>query len=288
MILVMGANGNQGRTLVPKFKEAGLRVRAFRSSGDAQSSLDLGADEVVFGNAADRSSLKAALEGVTTVYHISPTAHPMEREMGFAMVDTAREAGGIHLIFSSVLHTIASKLPQHKCKRDIEEHLVESGVDFTILKPADYMMPGMYDATFATGKAVIPFWMGRLQAMVHLDDIADVAARVAVEREMHFGASYELVSQVVTPEDIVKAAENVMGTALESSLADADSFFELAFPDSTPVSDPYRYSLLHFIQTWYKVYDFPGNTNVLTYLLGRPPHTLLEFVQGEFKRFKQL
>lgn len=60
--------------------------------------------------------------------------------MGFAAVDAAREAGVKHFVFSSVLHAIITDLVQHESKRDIEEHLVSSGLEFTILQPANYML----------------------------------------------------------------------------------------------------------------------------------------------------
>ena len=49
--------------------------------------------------------------------------------------------GRRHLVFSSVLHAVTTDLVQHEIKRDIEEHLLSSGLEFTILQPANYMLP---------------------------------------------------------------------------------------------------------------------------------------------------
>ena len=62
---------------------------------------------------------------------MGPTIHPRERDMGFAVVDAARAEGVKHLVFSSVLHAITTDLVQHEIKRDIEEHLLSSGLEFT-------------------------------------------------------------------------------------------------------------------------------------------------------------
>ena len=46
------------------------------------------------------------------------------------------------MFFSSVLHAITTDLIQHELKRDIEEHLVSSGLEFTILQPANFAGDG--------------------------------------------------------------------------------------------------------------------------------------------------
>ncbi|WP_375404700.1 SDR family oxidoreductase, partial [uncultured Sphingomonas sp.] len=124
MILVTAANGNQGRLLVPKLVAAGLSVRGCVLSEDsARSLLGMGVADVVVGDICDPAVLARALDGVKSVYHVGPTAHPREREMGLAMVDASRAAEVGHFVFSSVLHAISADLIQHGYKRDIEEHI---------------------------------------------------------------------------------------------------------------------------------------------------------------------
>ena len=285
MILVISSNGNQGRALVPKLSAAGMKVRALRNrpvtgAVEAQDNV-----EIMMGDATDRSSLEKALEGVKTVFHIAPTVHPQERSMGTGLVDLIRDIGGIHLVYSSVIHSVASRLPQHKAKRDVEEHIIESGIDFTILKPADYMMPGMLDGAFQTGTLDIPFYMVRPQAMVAIDDLSDVALKVIREREAHYGASYDLASEVVDPEIMRQVTEAVCGKTLVNRVKSADEYFDLFFPGTDPSDEPQRYAILRFIETWYATHDFPGNSNVLSWLLGRAPVSFKAFAENEFKRF---
>jgi uncharacterized protein YbjT (DUF2867 family) len=65
-------------------------VRAmWATPGREQELLDLGATEVVTGDMSDRAILRRAVRGVDTIYHISPSAHPLERETGLAIVDAA-------------------------------------------------------------------------------------------------------------------------------------------------------------------------------------------------------
>ena len=285
MILVTAAAGNQGRILIPRLHASGFKIRAVRAShGRDAELLDLGAHEVLTGDASDRSFLRHALDGVDVVYHIGPSAHPLEREMGFAMVDVAMEKGVRHLIFNSVLHAVATKLIQHRYKRQIEEHIVESRLNYTILQPADYMLPGMILPAFKTGVFHLAWSLDRRQAMIDLPDLAEVVVTVAQEGERHYGATYELAaSGNHTAFDIAEALAKATGKAVTPVQMSAEEYFDAFFGD---VGDkaPFRHqlSVLRAISLWYSQYDFTGNPNVLTWLLGREPTTLEQFILREY------
>ena len=130
MILVTAANGNQGKLLVPKLLAADQVVRAcVRSQASAGHLRGLGVHEIVVGDISEPAVLARAIRGVQKVYHVGPTIHPRERDMGLAVVEAARAEGVRHLVFSSVLHAITTDLVQHEIKRDIEEHLLSSGLN---------------------------------------------------------------------------------------------------------------------------------------------------------------
>lgn len=152
MILVTAANGNQGKLLIPKLLAANQSVRAcVQSKGSAEHMHALGVQEVLVGDISEQAVVARAVSGVEKIYHVGPTAHPREREMGFAIIDAARAEGVGHLVFSSVLHAIITDLVQHEIKRDIEEHLLSSGLEFTILQPSNYMMPWRLRPAFEKG-----------------------------------------------------------------------------------------------------------------------------------------
>lgn len=93
MILVTAAYGNQGQRLIPLLAGAGKQVRAMRGSGDLEPLKALGATEAIRGDASDPADLARAMQGVATVYHIAPSLHPREQEMGLAVVEAAEAAG---------------------------------------------------------------------------------------------------------------------------------------------------------------------------------------------------
>ena len=98
--------------------------------------------------------------------------------MGFAVVDAAKAGGVRHLVFSSVLHAITTDLVQHEIKRDIEEHLLSSGLEFTILQPANYMLPLKLRPVFEQGVFELSWSLERRQSLVDLDDVTEVACMV--------------------------------------------------------------------------------------------------------------
>lgn len=169
MILVTAAFGNQGRLLVPKLLEAGQSVRACVQSETSAAALHaLGVHDVVVGDVSEPATLTRAVRGVDKIYHVGPTLHPRERDMGFAIIDAARAEGAQHFVLSSVLHSITTDLVQHEIKRDIEEHLLSSGLEFTILQPSNYMLPWRLRPAFQQGAFELAWSLDRHQSMVDL------------------------------------------------------------------------------------------------------------------------
>ena len=195
MILVTAANGNQGKLLIPKLLATGGELRAcVRSDESARTLNAAGVPDVVVGDITDPTVLARAMRGVEKVYYVGPALHPEETQMGFAAIDAARNAGVSHFVFSSVLHAIITDLVQHQSKRDIEENLVSSRLEFTILQPANYMLRHRLVPAFEKGVFRLSWSLERYQSMVDVDDVTEVAAAVLSDPRPHAGATYELVA----------------------------------------------------------------------------------------------
>jgi uncharacterized protein YbjT (DUF2867 family) len=93
MILVTGAGGKTGRTLVKtlsKFES----VCAFVHGEEHIPPLKaLDADLVYVGDLHDETALGKAFHNVRAVYHICPTVNPHEVEIGRLVIGAARAAG---------------------------------------------------------------------------------------------------------------------------------------------------------------------------------------------------
>jgi len=288
MILVTAANGNQGKLLVRRLLAANHVLRAcVRSDTSAQILRDAGVTDVIVGDITDQKKLASAMDGVEKVYHVGPTLHPKEREMGFAAIDAARAAGVKHFVFSSVLHAIITDLIQHEIKRDIEEYLLSSGLEFTILQPSNYMMPFRLKSVFEEGVFRLSWSLERYQSMVDISDITQVAATVLTHSNQHAGATYELVAPGrYTAHDLANIASGVLGRDIRVEQIDPDVFLKQRHGGADISQFPYEARLARAISTRYSDHDFIGNPNVLTWLLGREPTTWEQFVQREFEAFK--
>lgn len=289
MILLTSANGNQGKLLLPKLLVRGMAVRACVHSQASANRLEAqGVKDIVVGNIAEADVLERAFKGVRQVYHIGPTLHPQERAMGMAMVDMARAAGVEHFVFSSVLHAITTDLVQHEIKRDVEEHLLSSGLEFTILQPANYMLPLKLLPVFKEGVFRLSWSLERRQSMVDLGDVTDIVVKILSEGDRHFGATYELVGPGrFTGHDIGNVLSAVLGRTIPVEQIDADTYLGSWLGNVDPAEFPHQVRVLRSISARYSSHDFIGNANILTMLLGRTPTSFEQFVRGQYEAFKQ-
>ncbi|GAA2025872.1 NmrA/HSCARG family protein [Agromyces tropicus] len=288
MILVTAAAGNQGRLLIPKLLRAGLPVRAVvRSESSAAGLRALGIDEVVVGDLADPAVQRRAVRDVDRVYHVGATLSPGEREMGIGLVDASRAEGVEHFVFSSVLHSIITDLVQHEIKRDVEEHLLGSGLEFTILQPSNYMLPLKLRPAFTRGVFELSWSLERRQSLVDLDDVTDVAVAALTDSARHAAATYELVAPGRwTAVELAGTIGDVMGRPIDVRRIGADTYAEAWLGDRDPTTATHELRVLRSISTRYSASDFVGNANVLTWLLGREPTSFAAFVRREWGAFR--
>ena len=299
MILVTAAYGNQGQRLIPLLARAGKKVRAMRASGDLNVLRALGAAEAIRGDAGDPATLARAMEGVETVYHVGPSLHPREREMGLAVVDAAETAGVKHLVFSSVLHAIEDRLIQHRAKLAIEQRIIVSKINWTILQPTNYMLPAWSYPVFKTEVFRLWWSLERRQSLLVLDDYAEVAAKVISEGGVHHGATYELSSgDCLTAYEIADRFSKITGRPIRAEEVSPDAFMlkyrkhpsieaKLAAGQTVTAEDfPHEFEVFRAIGACYAKHDFVGNPNVLTWLLGRQPMSVEDYLRGEYARFR--
>lgn len=289
MILVTAANGNQGKLLVPKLVALGLDVRAaVQTEASAALLRTAGVAEVVVGDISDPEVLRAAIRGVRTIYHVGPTLHPREREMGIALIDAARAEGVEHVVFSSVLHSIITDLVQHEIKRDVEEHLLASDLESTILQPSNYMLPLKLRPAFERGVFELSWSLERRQSLVDLDDVTDVAVMALTDSARHAAATYELVAPGRhTAFELGAIISDVLDRPIAARQIDADTYATAWLGDRDPADSTHQLAVLRSISSRYSAHDFVGSPNVLTWLLAREPTSFEQFVRREWSTHQE-
>ncbi len=286
-LLITAAHGNQGRLLVPKVLKAGIPMRAcVRTEASAAALRAAGVGDVVVGDISDRDTLRRAISGVKAVYHVGPACHPQERKMGIDMIDAARAEGLEHFVLSSVLHAITRELVQHEIKRDIEEHLLSSGLEFTILQPANYMLPLKLRSSFEKGVYRMSWSPERKQSLIALTDLTDVSVEVIANGPHHFGATYELASPGrYTGHDLCEVISKVTGRKISLEKITPDQYLRMVFGDFDDKDFTHQLHVHRSIGSRLSSHDFVGNPNVLEWLLRRKPVTFDAFVRQQFEIF---
>lgn len=191
MILVTGASGNVGGTVLQELLRAGASVRSMYRSEEDAAKAPAGANPVI-ADFADRASLDRALESVDRVYLVcSPIPQLVDLECN--MVDACREHGVGLLVLNSSLGADTYDKSFPRWHHAVEERVRASGVPATILRPESFMqnIPAFFAATInsqgvfyaATGEAPIGF--------VDVRDIGAVAAKILTS-DGHTGKTYTL------------------------------------------------------------------------------------------------
>jgi uncharacterized protein YbjT (DUF2867 family) len=184
------------------------------------------------------------------------------------------------------LHAITTDLIQHEIKRDIEEHLLSSGLEFTILQPTNYMLPIRLKPVFERGVFRLSWSLERYQSLVYVGDIAEVAAMVLVDSEHHAGATYELASPGrYNAYDLARICSEVVGEEIATEEISPHTFLSEVLGDLERF--PYQARLSRAIGARYSSHDFIGNPNVLTWLLGRTPTTFEQFIQIQHEAYRE-
>ena len=290
LIVLTCASGKQCSHIIPLLYQDPSRFK-LRLVVHSQDSLDRISKqypdaEVVRAELSNPEDCAKIVRGATTVYLIAPTFHPHEAQFGFNLIDASvaeskrDDSNFSHFIFSSVLHPEISKLLNHDRKRQVEEYLCESPLNYTILQPSHFADNAMGRLVGLKGSPD-PVFMAAHDPEVAfsfscLRDHAEASLRVIQERSKHFFATYQLVSTwPMKYSEYVRTVGEVLGTTIQIKQMPyeevVDMYCKLVFGteriDQRFRDGPERLLL------YYNRRGTVGNPGVLEWLLGRPGTT---------------
>jgi uncharacterized protein YbjT (DUF2867 family) len=140
-ILVTGATGYVGGRLVPRLLDAGHDVRVIVRDGGRLRDVPWAARvDVVEGDLADASSVRAAVEGREVVYYL---VHSMastgdfeatERRIAETVAREAKAAGVSRFVYLGGLHPEGELSPHLRSRTEVGRILLESGVPTVALQ----------------------------------------------------------------------------------------------------------------------------------------------------------
>lgn len=216
MILVIGATGTIGTEVVKGLKAKGEQVRAMIHDPEKATAAREPSVEYVTGDLEKPESVSAALRGSEKAFLLSPENAQMP-ELHAKFAAAAKDAGLRHLVRLSILPANPdAPLPIAKWHGEADRSVMESGVPYTILRPAYFMQNNLGGAATIASNGAIYGVMGEGK-VGHIDtrDIADVAVAVLTSGG-HEGQSYVLTGpESLSMAEVAARLSAALGKSIE-------------------------------------------------------------------------
>ncbi|MEU1225785.1 NAD(P)H-binding protein [Streptomyces sp. NPDC005828] len=197
--LVTGATGTVGRQVVARLSGAGTPVRAMARDPRAVEAGD--GIVAVAGDLTDPDGLRVPLTGVDAVFLVWP----------FATADGAHEVLEVIAERARRVVYLSSAAPRDG-ERRVEEAIVDSGLEWTFLRPHVFASNALRWARQIREEGTVRAPYGAATtAPLHERDLAAVAVR-ALTDDGHAGASYRLTG----PEALTQAEQvRIIGEVID-------------------------------------------------------------------------
>jgi len=201
--------------------------------------------------------------------------------MGIAVIDAARESSSNpHFVFCSVLQPLRIKLLNHKAKLTIEEYLIESKLNYTILQPTTYMQNVSLPSVVETGLVPLGYSPSVIQGFLDLRDLAEVVRKVILSPENHVFASYELLGQNLPYSSVAEIIGKELGRQVKCEAWPMKDFAART-RSAVAAQGEYAQDASERMILYYDRWGLTGNSNVLRWLLERQPTSWNQYVRRE-------
>ena len=285
MILVIGSTGNVGSKLLRELTARKVAFRALaRKPKDVERLRTQGIDAVL-GDITDRESIRAALQGVTHFYILTPSS-PQLVEIETGLVDEAKKAGVQHIVKQSVLGAdVHAICPFTQVHAQAEEVVKASGIPYTFLRLNSFMQ------NFVTSHArpIVAqgtFFEALADARVsHVDtrDIALAAAMVLTETG-HEGQAYAITGpEALTDTQIAEKLSAVLGKQITYIPVPDEAMRQGLL--AAGLSDWYADGLVKLNQ-FFRQGGGAAVTPDLERLIGQKPRTMDAYLQENVTAFR--
>ena len=196
-----------------------------------------------------------------TVFHVGPPMSIHESHIGVMVIQAAEKAGVQHFIFSSVLHPIRSKLLNHDIKRQVEEYLIESSLNWTILQPTHFMQNTNPAEAVRTGTLRVAYNPDNEMGFIDLRDMAQITQNILENPQKHYRARYELCGENVSYTDYAKLISKVSGKMVQVNKGDGLALAKKISKGDRDFED--RFARMFY---YYDRWGLVGNSNILGWL----------------------
>lgn len=281
MILVIGANGNIGRSAVRHLVAAGVRTRALVRE-PSRAETHGGKVELARGDLGDPSSLAAAFTDVAKVLVVAPGPDVVAQEA--AAVRAAQAARVDEIVLVSSLGVDCGGVAGGPLHLPGEKLLVESGLSWTVLRPSEFMTNARWWAATirASGAVYAPTGEGQV-GFIDPEDIGAVAARV-LTTPGHDRAIYRLTGpEALSTADVAACIAAAIGSPVTHVDVSEDAFRTSAREAGMPAFQ------IEMLATYYAAVK-EGRVAMITddvpSLLGRPARRFAQWARENAAVFR--
>ena len=273
-VLVTGASGNVGGSVVRSLIDRGVAVRAAGTDPAALKRRFPGIGTVHL-DFSDPATFCGALDGAAGLFLVRPPAISTVGPTLNALLDVAQELGTGHVVFSSVTGADTNRvLPHHR----VEKHLKASALSWTILRPG-FFAQNLADAyrtdIVRDHRIYLPAGLG-LAAFIDARDIGDVAAAVLADPVPHVGAGYILTGpRAVGFGEIAAILSRELGQTITYQPAPVLAYLRHLRRHGLPLTQAIVQTVLH---TGLRRGQAETVDPTLARLLDRPPRTIEQYV----------
>ncbi|MCH7955821.1 MAG: NmrA/HSCARG family protein [Candidatus Marinimicrobia bacterium] len=217
IILVTGATGTQGGSVIRNLADKGYELRALTRNPESEKALALKTSGVnVFkGDMNDPESLKEPLDGAYGVFSVQnfwEAGNEGEITLGKAIATSAKEADVKHFVYTSVASADKNTGIVHfDSKFTIEEFIRSIDIPYTIIRPVFFMDNFfMMKEQIDQGNIMNAILSDVPIQMLASNDIGRIVARVFEDRENYLGKAFDIAGDSLT----MPEAARIFGTKL--------------------------------------------------------------------------
>jgi uncharacterized protein YbjT (DUF2867 family) len=215
-VLITGATGNTGQVVAEQLGRRNVSFVAMARSEQNRRKLEAAGIATIAGDFDDPRTLERALAGIEKAYLVcTPDEHLIPRETAF--VRAAKAAGVQHVVKCSAFWAAPEAVTQNlRAHAVIERELIDSGMDYTIVRPHGFMQTfTLFNWNMIEKASALSLPAG--DGGIPLIDVRDVSTVVVMSltEPGHAGKIYDLTGPaVLTMYDQAEILSRVLGRVI--------------------------------------------------------------------------
>ena len=220
---VTGVTGHQGGSVARHLAQNGIRVYGLSRDPASPEAKSIANPliEVVRGDLDAPSTYRPYLEKADAVFCVLPFTKKTDNEInqGIQMVDAALDNPVKHFIYSSVIGADRNTgIPHWESKYKIENHLRDSGMPFTVVRPSsfyeNFLMPQVL-SRIHKGKLVTPVNGNVPHNFMSATDVGKTVNPILNNPDKYAGETISLAAEEMNHADVASIFSKILGKEIK-------------------------------------------------------------------------